>query len=70
MSYALAVAAYIKRASQIAAKIFGMGTFVGVSLVFINFGTTIIYPITLYALGVLIHQMGANRRRKGVTGHV
>ena len=67
MSYALAVAAYTKRVSQIAGKIFGMGTFVGVSLVFINFGTTIIYPIAFYALGLLIHQMSANRRRKGVS---
>jgi amino acid efflux transporter len=70
MSYALAVAAYIKRASQIAAKMFGIGTFVGVSLVFINFGATIIYPIALYTLGLLIHQISANRRRKGVSGHV
>jgi amino acid efflux transporter len=70
MSYALAVAAYIKRASQIPAKMFGIGTFVGVSLVFINFGATIIYPIALYALGLLIHQISANRRRKGVTEHV
>jgi len=70
MSYVLAVAAYIKRVSQIGPKIFGIGTFVGVFLVFINFGTTIIYPIALYALGLAIHQMGANRRRKGVSGHV
>lgn len=67
MSYVLAVAAYIKRVPEIAAKIFGMGTFVGVSLVFINFGAKIIYPIALYGLGLVIHLASAHRLKKGVS---
>jgi amino acid efflux transporter len=66
MSYVLAVAAYVKRVPEIAAKIFGMGTLVGVSLVFINLGTKIIYPIALYGLGLVIHWASENRMKKGV----
>lgn len=55
MAYLLSVAAYIRRSRYFAAKGFGLLTLAAVGYVFFRFGLIALYPITLFALGFLIH---------------
>ena len=53
MSYILAVVAFIKKSKKTLSKLFGILTFLCVSVVFINFGMKILYPLSLFIIGYI-----------------
>jgi amino acid efflux transporter len=64
MAYLLSVGAYIRRSRSFFRKGFGILTLAGVGFVFIRFGLIIVYPITLFALGFLIHALRSRPSRR------
>jgi amino acid efflux transporter len=54
MIYILAVLAYIKRAKRWPARVFGLATLIFVGVVFLNLGTTILYPIVIFIIGLIL----------------
>ena len=65
LSYILAVLAYLKHETSIQARLFGMATLLFVTYVFLHFGLKIVYPISVFLLGLV---MGAMRNRSAIGG--
>lgn len=65
LSYILAVLAYLKHETSIQARLFGMATLLFVTYVFLHFGLKIIYPISVFLLGLV---MGVMRNRSAIGG--
>lgn len=63
LSYILAVLAYLKHETSIRARLFGMATLLFVTYVFLHFGLKIVYPISVFLLGLVI---GAMRDRSAI----
>lgn len=65
LSYILAVLAYLKHETSIQARLFGVATLLFVTYVFLHFGLKIVYPISVFLLGLVI---GAMRNRSAIGG--
>jgi amino acid efflux transporter len=63
LAYVLCVLAFLHRASSAPRRVFGVGTLVFAGLVFLSFGLMALYPVAVFAGGVVL--AGAARRRPG-----
>ena len=64
MSYILAVLAFLRYATSIIARLFGFATFILVTYVFLQLGLKIIYPVTIFSLGLAISYLQERRLPK------